>query len=66
LARKRFEAGLIDFLEVLDAERTALSAELFLAQSRTDSATSLVAVYKALGGGWASPAEIGTPVAAGR
>ena len=28
LARKRFEGGLIDFLEVLDAERTALTAEL--------------------------------------
>jgi multidrug efflux system outer membrane protein len=53
LARKRFEGGLIDFLEVLDAERTALSAELLLSQSRTDSATSLVAVYKALGAGWA-------------
>ena len=49
LARKRFEGGLIDFLEVLDAERTALSAELLLSQSRTDAATSLVAVYKALG-----------------
>jgi outer membrane protein, multidrug efflux system len=55
LARKRFEGGLIDFLEVLDAERTALSAELLLAQSRTDAATSLVAVYKALGAGWAIP-----------
>jgi multidrug efflux system outer membrane protein len=43
---------LIDFLEVLDAERTSLSAELLLSQSRTDAATSLVAVYKALGGGW--------------
>jgi outer membrane protein, multidrug efflux system len=53
LARKRFEGGLIDFLEVLDAERTALSAELLLSQSRTDTATSLVAVYKALGAGWA-------------
>jgi multidrug efflux system outer membrane protein len=53
LARKRFEGGLIDFLEVLDAERTALSAELLLSQSRTDMATSLVAVYKALGAGWA-------------
>jgi multidrug efflux system outer membrane protein len=52
LARKRFEGGLIDFLEVLDAERTALSAELVLSQSRTDAATSLVAVYKALGAGW--------------
>jgi outer membrane protein, multidrug efflux system len=55
LAQKRFEGGLIDFLEVLDAERTALSAELLLSQSRTDSATSLVAVYKALGAGWAQP-----------
>jgi len=54
LARKRFEGGLIDFLEVLDAERTALSAELLLSQSRTDAATSLVAVYKALGAGWAT------------
>ena len=52
LARRRFEGGLIDFLEVLDAERTSLSAELLLAQSRTDAATSLIAVYKALGGGW--------------
>jgi outer membrane protein, multidrug efflux system len=55
LAQKRFEGGLIDFLEVLDAERTALSAELLLSQSRTDSATSLIAVYKALGAGWAQP-----------
>jgi outer membrane protein, multidrug efflux system len=55
LARKRFEGGLIDFLEVLDAERTSLSAELLLSQSRTDAATSLVAVYKALGAGWAGP-----------
>jgi multidrug efflux system outer membrane protein len=59
LARKRFEGGLIDFLEVLDAERTALSAELLVSQSRTDAATSLIAVYKALGAGW--EAAGGTP-----
>jgi multidrug efflux system outer membrane protein len=52
LARKRFEGGLVDFLEVLDAERTALNAELLHSQSRTDEATSLIAVYKALGAGW--------------
>jgi multidrug efflux system outer membrane protein len=58
LAQKRFEGGLIDFLEVLDAERTSLSAELLLSQSRTDTATSLIAVYKALGAGWrATPAN---------
>lgn len=57
LARRRFEGGLIDFLEVLDAERTALSAELLLSQSRTDAATSLIAVYKALGAGWEAAAQ---------
>jgi outer membrane protein, multidrug efflux system len=53
LARQRFEGGLASFLDVLDAERDALSAQDSLAQSRTQTATSLIAVYKALGGGWA-------------
>jgi len=52
IARTRYEGGLVDFLEVLDAERTQLAAEDRLAQSRTEAATSLIAVYKALGGGW--------------
>jgi multidrug efflux system outer membrane protein len=52
LARQRFEGGLTDFLNVLDAERDALTAQDSLAQSRTQTATSLIAVYKALGGGW--------------
>ena len=54
LARVRYDGGMVDFLEVLDAERTLLTAEDALAQSRTATATSLVAVYKALGGGWQS------------
>ena len=52
LARVRYEGGIVDFLEVLDAERTQLEAEDRMAQSRTNAATSLIAVYKALGGGW--------------
>jgi outer membrane protein, multidrug efflux system len=52
IARTRYEGGLVDFLDVLDAERTELDSEDRLAQSRTDAATSLIAVYKALGGGW--------------
>jgi multidrug efflux system outer membrane protein len=52
LAQLRYEEGVADFLQVLDAERTQLDAEDLLAQSRSDSATSLVAVYKALGAGW--------------
>lgn len=55
LARLRFENGAVDFLQVLDAERSLLVAEDSLAQGRADTATSLVAVYKALGGGWQAP-----------
>ncbi|HXC57792.1 MAG TPA: TolC family protein, partial [Steroidobacteraceae bacterium] len=59
LARLRFENGAVDFLQVLDAERSQLTAEDSLAQSRADTATSLVAVYKALGGGWNAPTSGG-------
>jgi outer membrane protein, multidrug efflux system len=52
LARLRFEGGAADFLQVLDAERSRLDAEDRLAQSRTRTATQLVAVYKAVAGGW--------------
>jgi len=54
IARARYEGGTADFLEVLDAERTQLSAEDQLARSRTDAVTTLIAVYKALGGAWES------------
>lgn len=52
LARLRYEEGVSDFLQVLDAERTQLDAEDLLAQSRSEAGTALVAVYKALGAGW--------------
>ena len=52
LAQQRFEAGLTDFLQVLDAQRTLLEAENQLAQAHTAAGTALVAVYKAMGGTW--------------
>jgi outer membrane protein, multidrug efflux system len=52
LARLRFEGGTSDFLQVLDAERSQLEAEDRLALARTEAGTSLIAVYKSLGGGW--------------
>jgi multidrug efflux system outer membrane protein len=52
LARLRYQFGVADFLAVLDAERTLLEAQDRLADSETLTATALVAVYKALGGGW--------------
>jgi NodT family efflux transporter outer membrane factor (OMF) lipoprotein len=52
LARLRFEGGVADFLQVLDAERSLLDAQDRLAQGQTDATTSYVAVYKAIGGTW--------------
>ena len=49
LARLRFEGGVADFLQVLDAERTQLEAQDRLATSRTLRATTLIAVHKAMG-----------------
>jgi multidrug efflux system outer membrane protein len=52
LAQVQYRAGLADFLTVLDAERTLSQNEDELAQSQTTVATSLISLYKALGGGW--------------
>ena len=53
LARLRFDAGADSFLAVLDADRTRIELDDLLAQGRTDRATALAALYKALGGDFA-------------
>lgn len=57
LARLRYEAGVTDFLVVLDAEREVLNSRDQLVQAQTGTASALVAVYRALGGGWELPAD---------
>ncbi len=52
IANDRFRQGLSDFLEVLTAQRTVLGAEQDLANATTAVSTDLIALYKALGGGW--------------
>jgi len=52
LARAQYQAGLVDFLSVLDAEDAALAAEDSQTQSQTRLITGLISIYKALGGGW--------------
>ncbi len=52
LANQRYVGGVSSYLEVLDTERQRLTAEQQLAQSQRDVLTSLVQLYKALGGGW--------------
>ncbi len=51
-ARARYESGLSRFLAVLDAQRTLTDIEDQLAARQTAARTSLVRLYKALGGGW--------------
>ena len=52
LSSETYRAGLTDFLSVLDAQRELYANEDLLAQSRTTQALDLIALYKALGGGW--------------
>jgi NodT family efflux transporter outer membrane factor (OMF) lipoprotein len=52
LARDRYAQGITDFLQVLTAQTTLLSAEQQLVTSTTTVSTNLVQLYKALGGGW--------------
>jgi NodT family efflux transporter outer membrane factor (OMF) lipoprotein len=57
LARDRYTAGLVDFTDVLDAQRSLLSFQDQLATSRGTVTTNLIGLYKALGGGWNSLAR---------
>jgi multidrug efflux system outer membrane protein len=50
IARVRYREGVVDFLALLDAERTQLQAEDAVAQAEAGVFTSVIAVYKALGG----------------
>ncbi|MBU2618750.1 MAG: efflux transporter outer membrane subunit [Proteobacteria bacterium] len=52
LATALYTAGQNDFLAVLDAQRSLYTAEDSLAQSSRTMSTNLVALFKALGGGW--------------
>lgn len=54
LARSRYDAGIADFIEVLDTDRERLSTQDALAASSAEITTDLIRLYKALGGGWQS------------
>ncbi|CAB3905708.1 MULTISPECIES: efflux transporter outer membrane subunit [Achromobacter] len=63
LAQLRYLAGSAPYLTVLDAQRTLLRAQDAVAVAETDSYTRLVALYKALGGGWEAPGDADAPPA---
>lgn len=52
LARDRYASGLGSYIDVLNAGHQASQSELDLAHSMVKASTDLVALFKALGGGW--------------
>jgi outer membrane protein, multidrug efflux system len=52
LVQLRFRSGVDAYIDVLDAQRTLLAAELNLNASETNQRVSVVQLYQALGGGW--------------
>jgi len=58
LATKLYSEGHTDFLNVLSAQQTQFNSEDALAQSTATVSANLVALYKALGGGWDEDAKV--------
>lgn len=52
IARQRYQTGEIDFITVLDAQRSLLGLESNLFSVRADRTIAYIQLYKALGGGW--------------
>ncbi|MDR6376152.1 multidrug efflux system outer membrane protein [Paraburkholderia caledonica] len=61
LARSQYREGAVDYLDVIDADRTVLAAQLTAVQLSGVQATASVNLIRALGGGWGSDPD---PVAA--
>jgi multidrug efflux system outer membrane protein len=55
LAQTRYDAGLVSYLEVIDAQRTSLATERASVQLEALRLNTSVALIKALGGGWKRP-----------
>jgi outer membrane protein TolC len=55
IAQVRYREGVADFLSVLDAQRTLYQARDQLGQIKLARLQAIVALYKALGGGWTDP-----------
>jgi multidrug efflux system outer membrane protein len=52
LAWLRYNNGLTNYLEVLDAQRNLFDTKLALATGRSNSLQALINLYKAFGGSW--------------
>ena len=58
LANERYQKGLTDFIDVLKSHESLYQTQANLARSEAGISTDLVALYKALGGGWQTEAKV--------
>ena len=56
-SRQLYQAGLVDFEQVLITDRAQFNAQESLAQAKANELTTLIQLYKALGGGWQQASE---------
>ena len=56
-SRQLYQAGLVDFEQVLITDRAQFNGQESLAQARASELTTLIQLYKALGGGWQQVSE---------
>ncbi len=57
LAYQRYFGGMTPYLEVLDSDRQLFESELKLTQDRANEFLAVIALYRALGGGWQNGSE---------
>jgi multidrug efflux system outer membrane protein len=57
LAYQRYYGGVTPYLEVLDSDRQLFEAELVLTQAQANELLAVIALYRALGGGWQNGME---------
>jgi multidrug efflux system outer membrane protein len=65
VAQARYDRGMSTYLDVTDAQRSALAADRAAAQIRTQRLVAAVSVARALGGGWTQGAPEATIAKAG-
>lgn len=60
LAQKRFDSGYSSYLEVLDAQRSLFDAEVAMVETKLNSISANIQLYKAIGGHWQTTEETGS------
>ena len=56
IAQNRYRNGYSSYLDELDAQRTLFSAQLSVVQAKSNLLLAQIDLYRALGGGWSTPA----------